>query len=82
MHAPNKSIQDSTDIGIGTADEGSTVIKIPVPAGKKYLDIIVPGDEARGLGPSHIASVSVPWSVFVQTSVFNHPAVLYVTSRF
>lgn len=71
----------STDLVAANSGSESSCFEIPVPAGKRYLDIVMPEDKARGLGPSQIASVSVPWSVFVRTSVFKDPAVLYVTTR-
>lgn len=71
----------STNFGTVKAGTEPLFFEIPVPAGKRYLDITMPEDKDRGLGPSQIASVSVPWSVFVRTSLFKDPAVLYVTSR-
>lgn len=61
--------------------DGAPYFKLEVPAGKRHMDIVMPEDKVSGLGPSQIASVSVPWSVFVKTSVFKNPAFLYVTPR-
>lgn len=76
-----KGGKDSTDFLTDNPGKEPSYFEIPVPAGKRHLNVILPEDTKRGLGPSQIATVSVPWSVFVQTSLFKNPTSLYVTTR-
>lgn len=56
-------------------------IPIKVHAGRKHVDVILPENKERGLGSMQIASVTVPWSVFMRTSVMRQETSLYITSK-
>jgi len=54
-------------------------LMVPIEPYRKRVDVILPGE--KGLGPIRIASVSIPWKVFIKTSILRHPDTLYVTAR-
>jgi hypothetical protein len=58
-----------------------TFLPVSIRQGTRNVDVVLPADQEHSLGATQIASVPIPWTVFLKNSLSRNRRVLYVTGR-
>lgn len=65
-------------------DDSATLLfrAIPIEPGERRVDIIMPADDpsSKGLGQTCIASIQIPWGIFLMTSILRQHKNVYITN--